>query len=256
MHPTAGRITQHYGTYPQASGEPWGHTGTDYAGAIGAPVVSIAPGTVLFADWNRNMADTLSDAIAFVRRSDNSGIVVVIQHEGWISVSAHLNETHLNTGDKVSRGQRIGSVGMTGRCTGAHLHYEVINKTNQYTSPFGRYNPLLQIAHEDAVEAKAKAAEAARKAAAAAAAKATTLLTVTATVAHVRTKPDATSPKAKAYPEGLKKGAKVAVLGYVAGKDPYPNDKTLDNAWVKTVSGYYIWANAVGNSLKGLKKLG
>lgn len=82
------------------------------------------------------------------------------------------------------------------------------------------------------------------------------LLTVTAPVAIVRTsphiRPDNISSK---YPAGIAKGAKVSVIGYVAGQDPYPNDGKRDDAWVKTVTGLYVWANAVGNNLTGLVKL-
>lgn len=82
------------------------------------------------------------------------------------------------------------------------------------------------------------------------------MLTVTAPVAVVRTSPFIRPDNiARAYPSGIRKGAKIAALGYVAGQDPYPADKSTDNAWIKTKSGYYIWANAVGNSLAGLKKL-
>lgn len=82
------------------------------------------------------------------------------------------------------------------------------------------------------------------------------LLTVTANVAVVRTEPKISpATVAKKYPNGIAKGAKIAAVGFVAGQDPYPLDGKTDNAWVKTVSGYYIWANAVGNNLAGLRKL-
>lgn len=238
MQPTAGRKTQNYGTYPQASGEPWGHTGNDYAGTIGADVVAIADGEVIFADWGQNMPKWLADKYAFVYGSPNSGIKVLIQHKGWVSVSAHLNDTPLNPGNKVRRGQRIGSLGATGRVQGAHLHFECINRTHVYTAPFGRFHPDAQIAHEDAVSDGAR------------------LLTVTADPATVRTSPRVEARNtATAFPSGIAKGSKVAAIGYVTGQDPFPNDGVQDDAWVKTVSGYYIWANSLGNDLSGLRRL-
>ena len=82
------------------------------------------------------------------------------------------------------------------------------------------------------------------------------LLTVTVPVARVRTTPAVRSNNiAPAYPDGIAQGAKVAAVGYVKGEDPFPNDNSTDDAWIKTKSGYYIWANNVGNSLVGLKKL-
>lgn len=240
MHPTKGRITQHYLQFPQASGQNWPHTGTDYAGKIGDEVVSIAPGTVLFAGWGKDLPFHLCNQLAFVPGSNASGIQTVLQHDGWISASNHLNETHLNVGNKVSRGQRIGSVGNTGNTQGSHLHYEVISQLNVWSPPFGRYNPLDQIAHEDALASKAKGK----------------VLTVTANVGIVRTSPEVRRDNVSSkYPQGLAKGAKVLAVGYVQGQDPYPNDGKRDDAWVKTVSGLYIWANGVGNNLSGLSRL-
>jgi len=81
------------------------------------------------------------------------------------------------------------------------------------------------------------------------------LLTVTVPVAMVRVAPAAYSAVAPGYPDGIARGAKVAAVGYVQGADPFPNDRSTDDAWIKTKSGYYIWANNVGNNLAGLKKL-
>lgn len=82
------------------------------------------------------------------------------------------------------------------------------------------------------------------------------LRTVTANVAVVRTSPRVEAGNiAPAYPAGIAKGAQVAVLGYVSGQDPYPNDGVTDDAWFKTKSGYFIWANGLGNDLSGLPKL-
>lgn len=76
--------------------------------------------------------------------------------------------------------------------------------------------------------------------------------TVTQSVAWVRTGPGTNFPLAPGYPKGLTKGAVLAVKGFVVGQDPF---KTNDNAWYVTKSGYYVWANAAQNTLKGLKKL-
>lgn len=82
------------------------------------------------------------------------------------------------------------------------------------------------------------------------------LLTVTASPAIVRTSPRVEAGNvAKEYPNGIAKGAKIAAVGYVQGQDPYPSDGVQDDAWIKTVSGFYVWANALGNDLAGLRKL-
>jgi hypothetical protein len=82
------------------------------------------------------------------------------------------------------------------------------------------------------------------------------LLKVTVPVARVRTSPAVRSNNiAPGYPDGIAQGATIAAVGYVRGEDPFPNDRSTDDAWIKTKSGYYIWANNIGNSLAGLKKL-
>lgn len=78
---------------------------------------------------------------------------------------------------------------------------------------------------------------------------------VTVPVATVRTGPGTNYPPAPAFPNGLAKGAVLAVTGYVSGQDPFPKDGKQDNAWYVTKSGFYVWANVAGNSLAGLKQL-
>lgn len=75
---------------------------------------------------------------------------------------------------------------------------------------------------------------------------------VTNPVAYVRVQPHATAGLAPGFPEGIAKGATLAIKGYVAGHDPYGKG---DDAWYVTKSGFYVWANAAGNSLAGLTKL-
>lgn len=78
---------------------------------------------------------------------------------------------------------------------------------------------------------------------------------VTADIAIVRTGPGTQFAKAAAFPDGIAKGATLAVKGYVSGQDPYPNDGRTDDAWYVTKSGFYVWANGAGNSLAGLPRL-
>ncbi len=89
----------------------WGrlHAGVDLAGPIGTAVYAPADGTVIAAEVERGY-----------------GNVIKIQHAFGIStVFAHLNKIRVNKGQKVSRGDRIGDMGNTGRSTGPHLHYEI-----------------------------------------------------------------------------------------------------------------------------------
>ncbi len=92
-------------------GQRWGrlHAGTDFAGPIGTPIYSTADGVVTHASW-----------------SSGYGRLIKIQHEFGIETRyAHLNSMRVSVGQRVSRGQRIGDMGNSGRSTGPHLHYEV-----------------------------------------------------------------------------------------------------------------------------------
>jgi len=85
------------------------HTGTDFAGAAGTPVLATADGVVVHADW-----------------SSGYGRLVRIRHAfGVETYYAHLAQIRVTIGQKVSRGDRIGDMGSSGRSTGTHLHYEV-----------------------------------------------------------------------------------------------------------------------------------
>ncbi|MFC7705127.1 DUF5930 domain-containing protein [Plastorhodobacter daqingensis] len=86
------------------------HAGVDYAGPSGTAILSTADGVVVEAGWN----------------SGGYGNMVRIRHEfGIETLYAHMSRIHVKVGERVSRGDRIGDMGNTGRSTGTHLHYEV-----------------------------------------------------------------------------------------------------------------------------------
>jgi murein DD-endopeptidase MepM/ murein hydrolase activator NlpD len=109
--PAAARIISPFGTRRSYNGGPFDrfHSGTDFAGAPGTPVLATAPGRVV-------LADTLN-----VR-----GIATVIDH-GWGIYTGywHQAQQYVSVGDWVTAGQVIGTIGSTGRVTGAHLHWEL-----------------------------------------------------------------------------------------------------------------------------------
>jgi murein DD-endopeptidase MepM/ murein hydrolase activator NlpD len=85
------------------------HTGIDMDAPYGSPVYAAAPGTVIYAGW-------LGDY----------GKVVEIDHGlGIVTLYAHLRRWLVTVGETVPAQQEIGLVGMTGRSTGPHVHYEV-----------------------------------------------------------------------------------------------------------------------------------
>lgn len=85
------------------------HKGTDMAGPVGTPLYATADGVVIYAG-----------------RLSGYGNVVKIQHDfGFVTVYAHQSRIRVEKGQRVSRGDRIGDMGNTGRSSGPHLHYEV-----------------------------------------------------------------------------------------------------------------------------------
>lgn len=72
--------------------------------------------------------------------------------------------------------------------------------------------------------------------------------TVTVQGTKVRTGPGTNYALAPGYPDGLAAGAVIGVQGYVAGQAVTPGN----NAWYKTRSGYFVWANNAGDNLSGL----
>ena len=68
-----------------------------------------------------------SGTVTFAGRSGAYGNVVKIRHSnGIVTLYAHMEDIDVSVGQRVSRGQQIGTVGNTGRSTGPHLHFEVI----------------------------------------------------------------------------------------------------------------------------------
>jgi len=57
--------------------------------------------------------------------------MLIIKHKSNLTtVYAHNAHIHVHKNQMVKQGQRIASVGSTGRSTGPHLHFEVRNDTN------------------------------------------------------------------------------------------------------------------------------
>jgi murein DD-endopeptidase MepM/ murein hydrolase activator NlpD len=85
------------------------HTGLDIGAGYGSAVGAAESGTVTFTGV-----------------MSGYGNVVIVDHGGGLSTTYnHLSGFSVSTGQSVSRGQQVGSVGCTGYCTGPHLHFEV-----------------------------------------------------------------------------------------------------------------------------------
>ena len=98
------------------------HTGIDIGAGHGASIVAAEAGTVLRAGWNSGY-----------------GNYVVIDHGGGVqTLYGHCSALMVQSGQSVSRGQKIALVGSTGVSTGPHLHFEVLIN-GSYTDPMGYF---------------------------------------------------------------------------------------------------------------------
>jgi murein DD-endopeptidase MepM/ murein hydrolase activator NlpD len=106
-----GYISSRYGRRPDPfTGEPTMHRGLDFSAPVGTPVRAPASGRVKHAS-----------------RGGSLGMMVELDHSnGLITRYGHLSELLVEKGDWVTRGQIVARVGNTGRSTGPHLHYEVV----------------------------------------------------------------------------------------------------------------------------------
>lgn len=100
-----GKITQGF----KASSKK--HQGLDISGRRNTPIYAAESGKVIYAG----------------KEFTGYGKLIIIEHRGdtWASFYAHLNDFSVSEGDSVSKGEKIGLMGRTGRTTGIHLHFEI-----------------------------------------------------------------------------------------------------------------------------------
>ncbi|QHT59302.1 M23 family metallopeptidase [Paenibacillus lycopersici] len=105
------RITSQFGVrIDPFTDNPAKHTGIDIAGSLGDPVFAAADGTVTETGYN-----------------SARGNYVIIRHKQGISTKyMHLFSISVSKGDVLKQGDTIGKIGSTGRSTGPHLHFEVL----------------------------------------------------------------------------------------------------------------------------------
>lgn len=108
--PYAVSVTSNYGwrMHP-ITGEWTFHSGIDLGASLGTPVLAAKSGQVEYAGW-----------------SGGYGNLIELSHDSTGTRYAHLDTILVSAGQKVSRGQQIGTVGTTGRSTGPHLHFEIL----------------------------------------------------------------------------------------------------------------------------------
>jgi murein DD-endopeptidase MepM/ murein hydrolase activator NlpD len=106
------------------------HKGIDFGASRGTPIYAAGNGT-----------------IEYIGRFSSYGNYIRIRHNSDLSTAyAHMNgfAKGLRKGDRVKQGAVIGYVGMTGRATGPHLHYEVLVDKKQ-VNPMSVDLPVMTV---------------------------------------------------------------------------------------------------------------
>lgn len=89
------------------------HQGVDFKGPTGTAITASAAGQVVIADNTSLHA--------------NYGNTVVVSHgDGWQTLYAHLDRIDVQAGEQIKQGQMVGTMGATGKVTGPHLHFELL----------------------------------------------------------------------------------------------------------------------------------
>jgi murein DD-endopeptidase MepM/ murein hydrolase activator NlpD len=118
------------------------HTGVDFTAPKGTPIYATGDGVV----------------IAVKTVFGGYGKYVEIDHGfGFVTRYAHMNDFKVKTGQKVKRGDHIGSVGNTGSSTAPHIHYEVlkdgkqVNPVNYFFKDLTpeEYDKILELASKE-----------------------------------------------------------------------------------------------------------
>jgi len=115
--PDMKRVSSTYGGRTM-SGRAENHSGLDMSAPSGTAIYATGPGVVTKSGWGTGY-----------------GQYVEINHgNGYLTRYAHASRLIARVGDQVKAGEHIANVGCTGRCTGPHLHYEVV-KDGQRKNP-------------------------------------------------------------------------------------------------------------------------
>lgn len=96
-----------------------GHNAIDIGAPVGTPVYAAAAGRVILArssGWNGGY-----------------GNYIIVSHaNGTQTLYSHCTKVFVSVGETVERGEQIGTIGVTGRVTGPHLHFEVRGVANPF----------------------------------------------------------------------------------------------------------------------------
>jgi murein DD-endopeptidase MepM/ murein hydrolase activator NlpD len=110
LMPVSGEISSPFGERdnPMGQGTEF-HPGIDIAAAQGTPIAAAAAGTVVAAGPDGGYGN----------------LITIDDGNGLTTRYGHCSHIYAQVGERVAPGDVIGAVGMTGRATGPHLHFEV-----------------------------------------------------------------------------------------------------------------------------------
>ncbi|MGX8712819.1 MAG: M23 family metallopeptidase [bacterium] len=116
------------------------HTGIDFTARPGTPIYATGDGVVRVAGRNP-------------QGYSGYGVVVAIDHGfGFTTLYAHMNSATVRAGQKVKRGEQVGTVGSSGLSAGSHLHYEVILNGKHVDPVYYFFNDLTPEEYEEVIE--------------------------------------------------------------------------------------------------------
>ncbi len=102
------RVSSPYG-YRNLGGREF-HPGIDLSAPYGSTIYATGTGTVVYSGW----------------KSGYGNFIEIDHSNGYVTRYGHASRLLVSVGDSVNKNQEIGLVGCTGRCTGPHVHYEVL----------------------------------------------------------------------------------------------------------------------------------
>lgn len=112
------------------------HDGLDFTAPVGTKIYSTGDGVVIEAK----------------RARYGYGNKIVVDHGyGYKTVYAHLHSFAVKKGDKIQRGQMIGTVGNTGLSNGPHLHYEVLKNGKKVNPIYYFYKDLTPDEYQEVI---------------------------------------------------------------------------------------------------------
>jgi murein DD-endopeptidase MepM/ murein hydrolase activator NlpD len=116
--PVYGKISSNYGKRGRSF-----HHGIDIRAKRGTKVYAAGEGVVEFAG-----------------RQNGYGKIVIVRHQKMKTAYAHLDDIEVSVGEKVAGNTIIGEVGMTGKSSGPHLHFEVRTLADKSVNPLNVFN--------------------------------------------------------------------------------------------------------------------